>query len=206
MIIWINGAFGIGKTQVAYELLDRIEDGVVFDPESVGEYLRRHIPHEFCNINFQDDVLWREITFQILDVIDNGSKLILVPMTVIHEQYYEEIIGRLRLKNHTVIHITLVADYNTILLRLKKRFSSSNSWAAHQLETCLKCLSGDKFENKIDTNNLEIYEVAEKIAEISMIKLIKPRKTIPQQRKRVLGIILKEKLQTLIQTRLDNIH
>jgi chloramphenicol 3-O-phosphotransferase len=33
MIIWLNGAFGAGKTQTAFELHSRIPDSYVFDPE-----------------------------------------------------------------------------------------------------------------------------------------------------------------------------
>ena len=36
MIIWINGAFGSGKTNVAYELNRRIESSYVYDPEEIG--------------------------------------------------------------------------------------------------------------------------------------------------------------------------
>ena len=36
MIIWINGSFGSGKTQAAYELNKRIENSFVFDPENAG--------------------------------------------------------------------------------------------------------------------------------------------------------------------------
>ena len=41
MIIWINGAFGAGKTTLADELGGRLPDAVLFDPEYVGYILRR---------------------------------------------------------------------------------------------------------------------------------------------------------------------
>ena len=40
MIIWINGAFGAGKTTLAEELSRRLSEAVLFDPEYVG-YLSR---------------------------------------------------------------------------------------------------------------------------------------------------------------------
>jgi hypothetical protein len=36
MIIWINGPFGVGKSQTAYELNYRIPNSIVVDPEEVG--------------------------------------------------------------------------------------------------------------------------------------------------------------------------
>ena len=39
MIIWINGAFGAGKTQAAYELRRRAENAYVYDPENAGYFI-----------------------------------------------------------------------------------------------------------------------------------------------------------------------
>jgi hypothetical protein len=36
MIIWINGAFGAGKTTLAEELQRRLPEAMPFDPEYVG--------------------------------------------------------------------------------------------------------------------------------------------------------------------------
>jgi 2-phosphoglycerate kinase len=40
MIIFINGAFGVGKTSVATELSSLIPDSLMFDPEEIGFMLR----------------------------------------------------------------------------------------------------------------------------------------------------------------------
>lgn len=40
MIIWINGAFGSGKTNTAYELKRRIPNAFVYDPEEAGFLVR----------------------------------------------------------------------------------------------------------------------------------------------------------------------
>ncbi|MGN6415163.1 hypothetical protein [Flexivirga sp.] len=37
MLIWINGAFGAGKTQTAHELRRRLPEAQVADPMSVDE-------------------------------------------------------------------------------------------------------------------------------------------------------------------------
>lgn len=53
MIIWINGAFGAGKTQAAYELLRRTDRSVLCDPEVVGYGLHRMVPRGVRG-DFQD--------------------------------------------------------------------------------------------------------------------------------------------------------
>lgn len=47
MIIWINGAFGSGKTQTAYELNRRITDSFIYDPEEAGFLIRKNVPRKF---------------------------------------------------------------------------------------------------------------------------------------------------------------
>jgi uridine kinase len=44
LIIWLNGAFGSGKTTLTGELHRRIPDAVVFDPEDVGYVLMQAVP------------------------------------------------------------------------------------------------------------------------------------------------------------------
>ena len=43
MIIMINGAFGVGKTTIANELLKEIKNSMIYDPEEVGFMLRNII-------------------------------------------------------------------------------------------------------------------------------------------------------------------
>lgn len=44
MIIWINGAFGVGKSHTSYELVRRLRNAFLFDPEQVGFFLRKYLP------------------------------------------------------------------------------------------------------------------------------------------------------------------
>lgn len=53
MILWINGAFGSGKTTIAYELNRRIQDSYVYDPENVGYFLRKNAPKIFWKMIFK---------------------------------------------------------------------------------------------------------------------------------------------------------
>ena len=44
MVIWINGAFGSGKTTAAMLLHSKIENSYVYDPENVGTFLCSNMP------------------------------------------------------------------------------------------------------------------------------------------------------------------
>ena len=58
--------------------------------------------------------MWRETNFSILQTISNEfSGIVIVPMTVVNPQYYNEIINRLRIQGIEVNHFTLLANRET---------------------------------------------------------------------------------------------
>ena len=59
MIIWLNGAFGAGKTQTAWELRRRMADAYVYDPENAGFFIRKNLPPSLLTGDFQDYPMWR---------------------------------------------------------------------------------------------------------------------------------------------------
>lgn len=59
VIVWLNGPFGGGKTQTAYEMHRRLPGSVVCDPEHVGFGLHRMLPPALRG-DFQDLAAWRQ--------------------------------------------------------------------------------------------------------------------------------------------------
>ena len=55
--MWVNGAFGSGKTTLVEELRGRWPEALVFDPEVIGYVLREIV--EVPTGDFQDLRLWR---------------------------------------------------------------------------------------------------------------------------------------------------
>ncbi len=171
MIIWINGAFGSGKTQTAYELHRRIKNSYVYDPENIGYFIRDNIPPEIENGDFQNYCLWRTFNYEMLSFIaKNYDDIIVVPMTITNRQYYDEIVGKLS-KEFTVKHFILSATKETILKRLGRRLETKNSWAAHQIDRCIEAFSVSIKEHAIQTDNMTVYEVVQEIANQCNIKL-----------------------------------
>lgn len=173
MIIWINGAFGAGKTQTAYELNRRIADSFVYDPENAGFYIRENLPKNLKVGDFQNFPMWREINYSMLKYIkDKYDGIVIVPMTICNEEYFNEIVVKLRNNGVVVKHFVLSASKETILRRLKSRGEGKNSWAAQQAERCIEGFNNSIFQEHIDTNNLSVDDVVNKIAELSGISLL----------------------------------
>ena len=165
MIIWLNGAFGVGKTQTAFELHSRIPGSFVFDPERLGLFLRKLLPPNAFAGDFQNHRLWREFTYQGLHYAsENVAGPIIVPMTVMEPLYFEQTVGALRCENLQVHHFTLLASRDTILRRLRRRGDGRNSWPARQLDRCLDALSDETFAVHLNTDGKTIEAVAEEIA------------------------------------------
>lgn len=174
MIIWLNGAFGAGKTQTAYELKRRIPGSVIYDPEQIGFFINRNTPKEMNKGDFQNHSIWREFNYKTLKYIDseyNGT--IIVPMTIVNPQYFEEIVGKLRDDGVIVHHFVLWGTKETLQKRLRSRGEKKNSWGEQQINRCMQGLSNVIFENHIETDELTIERVAETIAATLDIQLQK---------------------------------
>lgn len=121
MLIWVNGPFGGGKTQAAYELRRRLPDSVVCDPELVGLGLQRMTPPAL-RPDFQEFRAWRSGVLEVLDrTLSGQAGPVIAPMTLVQPAYFDEIIGGLRDRGHLVCHVALLADHEVVLHRLRSR-------------------------------------------------------------------------------------
>lgn len=168
MLIWINGPFGGGKTQTAFELHRRLAGSVVCDPEMVGFGLHRTMPRELRE-DFQDLTAWRQGVVEVLDlVLHKHDGVVIAPMTVVEPAYFAETVGRLREIGHDVRHFALLAERETVLRRLKERELFGlrpESFAVAQVDRCLTALRGSEFGEQIWTDHIDVAEVAERIAD-----------------------------------------
>ena len=173
MIIWINGAFGSGKTQTAYELSKRVEKSHVFDPEEAGFYIRDNLPHALTGGDFQEFQMWRVINREMLKYMSSHyDGVLIVPMTVTNKAYLEEITRDLRDHGEDIYHFTLLADRETLFKRLKGRGDKKDSWAFHQIERCISSFRDEYFKEHIDTDSMTINQVVEYIAARCGISLL----------------------------------
>ena len=107
MIVWIDGAFGAGKTTLADELSHRVPNAMLFDPEYVGYILHRWVPTSETG-DFQDLPAWRKLvaSFATTLTAEYGRPLI-VPMTVVNADYRDEIFGLIGKAGERIVHVFL---------------------------------------------------------------------------------------------------
>ena len=175
MLLWINGPFGGGKTQTAYELNRRLPGSAVCDPEHVGFGLHRMMPPGL-RADFQDLQSWRQGVYEVLDLtLRTYEGVVIAPMTVVEPAYFEETVGRLRAAGHEVHHFALLAERETVLRRLTERGLGRGlkreSFAVRQLDLCLERLNRPLFAEHIRTDRVGVPQVADKIAASAVLSL-----------------------------------
>lgn len=183
MLVWINGAFGAGKTQSAFELHRRAPDTHVADPELIGHAMHKMLP-AVARRDYQDLPQWRAaVTAMLIDVEAAHDGPVIVPMTMVEVAYFDEIVGGLRSAGVDVRHFALVASRETLLARLKTRsgywigkaFGRDETWAMQQIDRCVAALASERFAVHIKTDGRSIDEVVEDVAAQAGIALTEPR-------------------------------
>ncbi|RMI36157.1 NUDIX hydrolase [Streptomyces triticirhizae] len=124
MIIWLNGAFGAGKTTAAHELLHLLPGSTLFEPERIGDQLRGMLPKErLAEVDdYQDLPSWRSL------VVDTASALLselpgplITPMSLLSQAYRDEIFGGLAARRIPVRHFLLQTEETFLRARIDQR-------------------------------------------------------------------------------------
>ncbi|MFG1794736.1 AAA family ATPase [Nocardia sp. NPDC049149] len=167
MIVWLNGTFGAGKTTTARELVGLLPEARIFDAEYVG-YMLRHVMVSEQVGDFQEWRPWRGLVVatatQVLDYV--GGTLV-IPQSVLVQQYWQEISAGLAAADVPVHHVVLDAERAELLRRIESdtaepgarqwrldhldAYETARSWLGHAGEV-------------IDTAGLDPSAVAARIA------------------------------------------
>ena len=171
MIIFINGAFGAGKTTVAELLVQQIPDSLLYDPEIVGMGLRDILqPIVQCD-DFQDLPLWRPLVVETArHLLQTYRRTLIVPMTLWNKAYFVEIMDGLRQFEPQLFHFCLTATSETLLKRLQQRPCSPQAfaWCCERIERCVTAFQDDLFVVQLATDERTPEELAAAI--IAMAK------------------------------------
>ncbi|GAA4842037.1 NUDIX hydrolase [Kitasatospora terrestris] len=112
MIVWVNGAFGTGKTRACRELVELLPGSLLFDPELVGAGLRRLLPADRLEpaADVRDVAAWRRLVPEVAAaLLGEVPGPLVVPMTLLREDHRDEIFGSLASRGLAVHHFVLDA-------------------------------------------------------------------------------------------------
>jgi hypothetical protein len=118
VILWLNGAFGVGKTTVARHITAAEANWRLFDPELVGSMLRANLAG-VAIVDFQDFAPWRTLVPVVAREIamHTGSDLVAV-QTVIVEDYWKELRAGFEANGLELRHVVLDCDASTLRTRI----------------------------------------------------------------------------------------
>jgi len=152
VIVWLNGAFGVGKTAVARELVDLLPDARLSDPERMGYVIQRTFWRE-CD--YQDVGLWRRLTRrQVARAGRRGTAV--VPMTVARRDIFDEVTQGAR--------VFLLTASRTGLEERIAGSTEAREWRLRNVDRCLDAFEHGGFGEPIATDDRTPTEVALLIA------------------------------------------
>ncbi|MQS15311.1 NUDIX hydrolase [Streptomyces kaniharaensis] len=177
MIVWVNGTFGAGKTSACRELVELLPGSMLFDPELVGFGLRRTLPADRMAAvsDFQDLPAWRRLVPEVAAaLLGEVPGPLVVPMTLLREDYRDEIFGDLASHGIAVHHVVLDPGETILRERIAHRDECPGDPAASERvrQWCLDHLPRYRAARRwlvrdarlLDTGRLTPRETAERIA------------------------------------------
>ncbi|MFI9345338.1 NUDIX domain-containing protein [Streptomyces sp. NPDC052773] len=178
-VVWINGTFGAGKTTTARELIELIPNSTLFDPEVIGGALAHLLPAKHLAEvgDFQDLPIWRRLVIDTAAAMlaELGGTLV-VPMTLLRQDYRDEIFGGLAARRITVSHVLLAPAETILRERIAHREIPPDlpdgeirirQWAYDHIEPYRAALASwlAADAHLVDNGALTPYETAVRIAE-----------------------------------------
>ena len=173
MIVWVNGAFGAGKSSAARELAELLPGSTVLDPEAFGGELRRLLPPEPQTAlgDPLDHAAWRQLVpATAVALLAELPGPLIVPMTLLRQEHRDEIFGTVAACRIPVHHVRLDARETILRKRIEADRGSSaevRQWRQAHLadhRQALHWLAEDAVA--VDTGELTQRQAAERVAEI----------------------------------------
>jgi hypothetical protein len=129
VIVWLNGTHGAGKTTISALVQELIPGSRVFDAEKVGETLMDVRPGLPETDNFQHWPPWRPLVVETArHILGYTGGTLVMPMTVLVEEYWREISAGLAEHGIPVRHFVLHADQETLRERIQGDPDLGPSW------------------------------------------------------------------------------
>ena len=161
MIVLLNGAFGIGKTTVARELVSRLPRAILYDPELAGIAMQRVVRVE----DFQDLKIWRRFTILALRATRLLWPNVIVPMAFSNVDYLREIQSGVARFESRSYHVCLVAPVEVVYDRLRTRRLEPRDaeWQFRRAAECCVAHQQPAFAAHVHAADRSVSEIADEI-------------------------------------------
>lgn len=123
--------------------------------------------------DFQDRPQWRTaVVATLADAVAAHDGPVIVPMTLVNPDYFDEIMAGLSTEGVDVRHFSLIASPDTLRRRLRIRTGywlgraagRDETWAMQQISRCVTALATERFTEHVDTDDRTVDDVVEHIA------------------------------------------
>ena len=168
MIILINGSFASGKTTISEMLVERLYHSMLYDPEMVGAGLAAIVRPVETFTDFQDLTAWRPLVVETARVLKQVyGRTLIIPMTLWHRPYFEEITTGLRGIDPHFHHFCLTARKETLsqrlALRQQEHTEQALAWIQERFDRCVAAFASPAFATHIPTDERNPAEIVEDI-------------------------------------------
>jgi hypothetical protein len=169
VIVWLNGTHGVGKTTASALVQRLIPDSRVLDAEKVGETLMDVRPGLPPTDDFQHWPPWRPLVVETARrILDYTGGTLVMPMTVLVEEYWHEIAAGLASYGVPVRHVVLHADRRTLQHRIEHDVDlGPSAFRLQHLDPYEAALAGwlRREAEVVDTTALTPGETAQRVVE-----------------------------------------
>lgn len=179
MIIWINGTYCVGKTDVSGRLKERLyaDDAELLELDNYSDSIMGKIlknPKE-SNNSYSDidgaslfDIQYHEEFRKMIE--EKAQKMLIVDTAITDKACKNIVFEYLSQKYDDLLHVILVADEDTIKLRIQnddKRKHEDKLFALHNLKSNLSFME-ENFKDAvwIKTDDRDIESIVDEIVEL----------------------------------------
>ena len=181
MLIWINGAFGAGKTSVATELKSRLPESIIYDPEIIGTALGYMVPKSETG-DYQDLPIWRDlVATTAIALRRHYDKTLIVPMAVVNAEYLREIVSPLEADADSGAGELQVLSLIVSAAELRRRITEqtisddpdvdaqARQWRLDQVERCVGALADEDLGRHVSNEGRPVAATVDEI--LSLLQL-----------------------------------
>ena len=156
MIVFLNGAFGVGKTSTARVLHAALSGSVVFDPEWVGSMLMATLgDRPDWPPDYQLLPAWRRIVVSTVNELRREyDETLIVPMTVLRVEVWRDLSSGFREADADLRAFRLTATEATLRARIVGRPEDEgpHDWCLGHMPAALAALRDEEYGTEMPTD------------------------------------------------------